>query len=136
MNDRFRYRAWDKINKVMYTGLPHSNAGTNELDSFSQVLKHPMVYDVMQCANVKCDGVLVFEEDYLSDGKTIWRVRYSKIMTGFCAEAVAGHISSGGKIFSLYHLCNRHNEGRQVDVVGNKYEYTGALSDLLSMEFA
>lgn len=127
--NRFRYRAWNKINKEMHTGLPYSAAGR---DTFDVILKHSQIYDVMQCADVRdSDNVLVFEGDYLTDGKTIWLVKYVQTMSGFCAEAVGGHIPSDCKIFSLYHLCNRHNEKREVSVVGNIYEYTGSFSELL-----
>lgn len=127
--NRFRYRAWNKINKEMHTGLPYSAVGT---DTFDMVLKHPQIYEVMQCADVTDnDGVLVFEGDYLSDGKTIWKVEYAQTMSGFYANAVGGYIPSDCKIFSLYHLCTGHSEKRHILVVGNMYEYTGALSELL-----
>lgn len=127
--DRFRYRAWNKINKELYTGLPYSAAGG---DTFDMILKHPQIYEVMQCADVTDnDGALVFEGDYLSDGKTIWRVEYTQTMSGFYANAVGGYIPNDCRIFSLYHLCTGHNEKRHISVVGNMYEYTGALSELL-----
>lgn len=127
--NRFKYRAWNKIDKKMYTGLPYSTAGK---DSFVTVLKFPSVYEVSECANV-CDSdkVLVYEGDYLSDGKTIWEVVYCETMSGFSAKAVVGG-SSDSKWFSLYHLCNGHNAGRKVYVVGNRYEYKGAISNLLN----
>ena len=127
--DRFRYRAWNKVNEEMHTGLPYSHVGR---DTFDVILKCPQIYEVMQCADVKdSNGVLVFEGDYLSDGKTIWRVEYAQTMNGFYANAVGGYIPSDCKIFSLYHLCTGHNEKRKVSVVGNVHEYTGALSALL-----
>lgn len=127
--DRFSYRAWNKVNKEMCTGLPYSAVGS---DTFDMILKHPQIYEAMQCADVTDnDGVLVFEGDYLSDGKTIWRVEYAQTMSGFYANAVGGYIPSDCKIFSLYHLCTGHNEKRHISVVGNMYEYTGALSELL-----
>lgn len=128
--DRFRYRAWNKVNKEIHTGLPYSHVGR---DTFEEILKYPQIYEVMQCADVSDnDGVLVFEGDYLSDGKTIWCVKYSQTMSGFCAEAVGGYIPADCKIFSLYHLCSGHNKERSVSVVGNMYEHTGALSELLN----
>ena len=120
---RFHYRAWDKINKIMYTGLPYSGAGKTGKDTMDVVLKHPSIYILMESTGVYADGVLVFEEDYLSDGDTIWEVVYCETMSGFSA-----------KWFSLYHLCNRHNEGKEVQVVGNKYEYDGPLNELLKIE--
>ncbi len=130
--NRFKYRAWNKIDKVMYTGLPFSGAGKNENDTFDIVLKFPQVYEVSECANVyDCDKVLVYEGDYLSDGETIWEVVYCETMSGFSAKAVGGKVPSDSRWFSLYHLCSGHNAGRKVHVVGNRYEYKGALSNLL-----
>lgn len=131
--NRFKYRAWNKIDKEMYTGLPFSRAGKNGHDSFDIVLKFPQVYEVSECANVHDSGnVLVYEGDYISDGQTIWEVIYCETMSGFSAKAVYGCIPSDSIWFSLYHLCNRHNAGRKVYVIGNRYEHTGPLSHLLN----
>lgn len=133
---RFRYRAWDKINKIMYTGLPYSGAGKTGKDTMDVVLKHPSIYILIESTGVYADDVLVFEGDYLSDGDTIWEVVYCETMSGFSTKAIAGResFSTGSKWFSLYHLCNRHNDGRKVSIVGNKYEYIGSISELLKIE--
>lgn len=126
----FLYRAWNKIDKEMYTGLPYSNAKGN--DTFDIVLKQPRIYTVMECTGVEdSDNVLVFEGDYLSDGETIWEVQYCKTMCGFSAKAVGGKIPCESNWFSLYHLCNGHNAGRSVHVVGNIYENKKPLKYLL-----
>lgn len=131
--DRFRFRAWDKVNKIMYTGLPYSGSGKTGRDTFDIVLKHPQIYEVMQCADVyDNDGVCVFEGDYLSDGANLWEVRYCEMHTGLYAIAVAGlHMNTDSRVFSLWHLCNHHNAGRSVRVVGNIYEYKGPLRNLI-----
>lgn len=133
---RFHYRAWDKVNKIMYTGLPYSGAGKTGKDTMDVVLKHPSVYVLMESTGVYADNVLVFEGDYLSDGRTIWEVVYCKTMSGFSAKAIFGFgaIMSCSEWFSLYHLCNGHNEERKASVVGNRYEYTGPISELLKIE--
>lgn len=135
-NGRFRYRAWDKINKIMYTGLPYNGAGKTGKDMMDMVLKHPQIYILMESTGVYADGVLVFEGDYLSDGHTIWEVIYCENMSGFSAKAICGFggVVFGSDLFSLYHLCNGHNAGRKVSIVGNKYEYIGPLSELLKIE--
>lgn len=133
IDGRFRFRAWDKINKVMYTGLPHSGAGKTGKDTLDKVLKHPQIYILMESTGVYADDVLVFESDYLSDGHTIWEVIYCETMSGFSAKSICGS-DAGTGWFSLYHLCNRHNKGREVTIVGNRYEYTGVISDLLKIE--
>ena len=131
--NRFRFRAWSKVDKTMYTGLPYRNAGKTGLDTFDLVLKHPQIYEVMQCADVyDDDGVLVFEGDYLSDGANLWEVRYCESHTGLYAIAVAGnHADTDSTVFSLWHLCHRHNAGRSVSVVGNIQEYNGPLRSLI-----
>lgn len=135
-NRRFLYRAWDKVNKIMYTGLPYSGAGKTGKDTMDIVLKHPSVYVLMESTGVYTDNVLVFEGDYLSDGNTIWEVVYRETMSGFSAKAVCGsmYIDFDSNWFSLYHLCNKHNEGRKVSIVGNKYEYIGPIIELLKIE--
>lgn len=133
-NGRFKYRAWDKINKIMYTGLPYSGAGKTGKDTIDVVLKHPSIYVLMESTGVYADDVLVFEGDYLSDGYTIWEVIYCETMSGFSAKAVCGFGRTvfGSEWFSLYHLCNRHIEQREVYIVGNKYEYNDPLKELLN----
>lgn len=134
-NNRFKYRAWNKIEKKMYTGLPCSGAGENGHDTFDIVLKFPQVYEISQCVNMHdSEKVLVFEGDYLSDGETVWEVVYRKSMSGFSAKAAGGRIPDECGWFSLYHLCNGHHGGRKVRVVGNRYEYKGNPSDLLSRD--
>lgn len=135
-NGRFRYRAWDKINKIMYTGLPYGGAGKTGKDTMDIVLKHPSLYILMESTGVYANDVLVFESDYLSDGYTIWEVVYCKTMSGFSARAVCGFgsITFGSKLYSLYRLCNGYNEKKKLAVVGNKYEYTSPISELLKVE--
>lgn len=64
----------------------------------------------------------IYENDYISDGKTLWKVIYSKTSNGFLAEAVGGEVDSGCSYFSLWHLCNGHNEKREIRVVGNVFD--------------
>ena len=78
--------------------------------------------------------VKIFEGDYISDGETVWEVVYCKSMSGFSAKAAGGRIPDECGWFSLYHLCNGHHGGRKVRVVGNRYEYKGNPSDLLSRD--
>lgn len=134
---RFRFRAWDKINKIMYTGLPYSGAGKNGKDTIDIILKHPSVYILMESTGVYADNVLVFEGDYLSDGYNIWEVVYCETMSGFSGKIVYGYgtMIYGRELFYLHCLCNDYSaEMRKVTIVGNKYEYTGPMNKLLKIE--
>ena len=71
----------------------------------------------------------IFEGDYISDGKTIWEVKYCETMSGFSAKAVRERVTSYSAWFSLYHLCNRHNAGRTVQVVGNIFDNSELLKE-------
>lgn len=77
MDDRFRFRAWNKIKKVMYTGLPFSNAGEKGVDDFKQILKHPTIYEVMQCTRLKDkNDQLIFEGDIVKNKIAIGVVKF------------------------------------------------------------
>ena len=64
----------------------------------------------------------VYENDYLYDGKTIWKVVYRENINSFSAEAVAGEVDRFSKYFSLWHLCRGHNENREVRIIGNTFD--------------
>ncbi|MDT2011138.1 YopX family protein [Carnobacterium divergens] len=59
----------------------------------------------------------IFDKDFIDDGKEIWKVEYSKTECGFNAIGVSNH-----GIWSLYHLANGHNKGREIEVIGNKFD--------------
>jgi len=80
---------------------------------------------VGQCTGLRDkNGTLIFEGDILSDGKNKYVVEYSEFGTGIHARA----ITDRENIWSLYHLVNRHNEGREIEIIGNIHdnpEYSG-----------
>jgi uncharacterized phage protein (TIGR01671 family) len=65
------------------------------------------------------NGKEVYEPDLLFDGEQTWLVEYARTMCGFHARDI--HAKSCN-IFSLYHLCNRHNQKREVEVIGNIHD--------------
>jgi len=65
------------------------------------------------------NGKDVYEGDYLFDGVQKWQVEYSLTECGFHAKDINAERCN---IFSLYHLCHRHNDKREVEVIGNIYD--------------
>ena len=73
---------------------------------------------VGQYTGVTCNNEKVFEGDKLSDGYITYIVRWSPTACSFMAYGIGGDDGT----WSLYHLCNRHNRGREVSIVGDIYD--------------
>lgn len=111
MEERFRSRVWDSETKQMYTGMPRNCEGM----------------ELMQCTGVTdSEHFLVYEGDYLTDGESVWQVVFIETMSGFTAKVIAGKKwdEDPNGMFSLWHLCHRCNEGKQVRIVGNIHTHT------------
>ncbi|MDD3337868.1 MAG: hypothetical protein PHS82_03330 [Lachnospiraceae bacterium] len=121
----FRFRAWMPKSQEMLVAVNLHEMCL--LNSGAGVTRSAILMQYVGAEDCECKPV--FESDYLSDGFTIWEVQYIKSQCGFSAKAVAG--AETHEWFSLWHLLHRHNEGRKVRIVGNKWEYTGPLSELL-----
>lgn len=115
----FKFRAWNKVGKMMYTNLPHSNAGKTGLDNFSQVLKHPMIYDVMQYTGLKDKNATeIYEGDIILAGHYKWKCKV--IWDKKCARFIG--ITNDKDVKIVYVDMVDKNGISAVEVVGNIYE--------------
>ena len=61
MNDRFRFRVWDKNKKFM---IYDAESDFRYVDRFGEFLQYPEDYEVMQCTRLKDNnGNLIYEGD-------------------------------------------------------------------------
>ncbi len=108
MNDRFKFRFWNKTRKIMETfnGFPCAIGDilTNEIKA------EP--YIVMQCTGLKDkNGKLIYERDIVEMNNYILQIVYNKDYACFCVENK--------------NIIGYFRELRQIDafeVIGNIYE--------------
>lgn len=113
------FRAWDKIRKIMYTGLPYSNAGSDGRDNFPQVLKHPMIYIVMQYTGLTDkNGVRIYEGDIIVAGNYKWKCKV--VWDERCARFIGMTYDKDIKIVYV-DMVDKDNKST-VEVIGNIYE--------------
>lgn len=113
------FRAWDKIRKIMYTGLPYSNAGSDGRDNFPQVLKHPMIYIVMQYTGLTDkSGVRIYEGDIIVAGNYKWKCKV--VWDVKCARFIGLTNDKDTKLVYIDMVDKNNNSA--VEVIGNIYE--------------
>lgn len=94
MNDRFRFRAWNKEEKKMYYDAQNTYdymAGKPIIfaESFSCLLTNDEEWEVEQCTGLKDNcGNLIYEGDIIGDGEDDYVIKWDSNRTMFVAEDI------------------------------------------------
>jgi uncharacterized phage protein (TIGR01671 family) len=124
MNDRFRFRAWDKEEKEYYYDAEQTHDYSNGImsGSFGELLEDDR-YIVEQCTGIKdCNGKLIFEGDlirFVVDGKVKNQgvVEWCNARGDWAGAWQATDYSPNGTRYPILLTFTRHWE-----VCGNKHE--------------
>lgn len=124
MQDRFRFRVWNKVNKEMiynaeiaYDGMNYNTSwqidkNTNDgwVDCFGYYLDYPEDYEVMQCTGMKDHtGKLIYEGDIV----------FYKIGSNKCRDVVKWSDDRCSWVKGYQDLCTYK---KYCEVIGNIYE--------------
>lgn len=127
MNDRFKFRAWNKEDKKMYAveGVyAYKDECTQGGEVFLQWFKtshyFPEQVELMQCTGLKDkNGKLIYEGDIVQWGKTNFAVVWQS-----CQYALKKDINEKPIDFSLTSF-----NGKGIEVIGNIYENKELLNE-------
>lgn len=122
MNDRFKYRYWDKqIKKMRYGDIQLSCSGQPfTLEATSEGLKVIDIdnIEIMQCTGIKDNNdKLIFEGDIVKFssiyGYGIFEIKWSDELSAFGCEDDETDFSELGRLYQ---------EAAYVEIIGNIYE--------------
>lgn len=129
MNDRFRFRVWDKNKKFM---IYDAESDFRYVDRFGNFLDYPEDYEVMQCTGLKDkNGKLIYEGDIVKYAEFDWTDFSFKDWETEIAQVVWGNTYDN--YYPAFDLKDTDfdgtnafaylfNEGWTIEVIGNIYE--------------
>lgn len=115
MNDRYKFRAWDKEAKSFL--IHNEEDKTFNLNVFNSVLKNPK-YKIMQSSGLRDrNGTLIFEGDIVNfkfgNKRKNGEVTYSHTIWSVQNAQFVNREYVGGALINLYSTC---------EVIGNIYQ--------------
>lgn len=111
MNDRFKFRQWDKNTKMM----GYYNCNENPLHT----LMIPCGKNIMQCTGLKDEnGKLIFEGDVVNQNNTIYSVNW-------CDGSFCFKDALNGKNYTVEFVMSA-----KLEVIGNIYENKELLNEI------
>lgn len=131
MNDRFRFRVWDKNKKFM---IYDAESDFRYVDRFGDFLQYPEDYEIMQCTGLKDNnGNLIYEGDIVDKGtRCKWIITWFKnrfiLVPDFeykNKDKCASDRECGFKYFENNHSYADKND----EVIGNIYENNELLQE-------